>query len=113
MNITKEQIKQWLEQNNYITSDDLILDMIHDCIQDLGPKWVSVEDGLPEPYVEKVLVSSVALGEMVTTGIHTPEYGNACFECDINEDEMGQEPELHHIDHWMPLPSPPSETLSQ
>lgn len=43
MNATKEQIAEWLEKNSYIVNDDLIPNMIHDCIQDLGARWVSVD----------------------------------------------------------------------
>lgn len=52
MNITKEQIKEWLSNNflerrfGCITDND-IANAFDKCFNDLSPKWVSVDDELP------------------------------------------------------------------
>lgn len=50
MSITKEQIREWVEEN---TLDDKAgsentADLIYHCMQDLAPKWVSVDEITPE-----------------------------------------------------------------
>lgn len=49
MNITKEQIKEWLLSRSTPENEilPLMVDVIHDCAKDLSPKWVSVDDELP------------------------------------------------------------------
>jgi len=44
MNITKEQIKEWLLSRSTPENEilPLMIDVIHDCARDLSPKWVSV-----------------------------------------------------------------------
>lgn len=45
MNITKEQIKEWLLSRSTPENEilPLMIDVIHDCAKDLSPKWVSVD----------------------------------------------------------------------
>jgi Protein of unknown function (DUF551) len=58
--------------------------------------WVSLEDGMPEPY-QMVLV---ARGPHITTGSYTPAFGWAWEEVDgEDEDSIAT--------HWMPLPAAP------
>ena len=68
-------------------------------LEDLVPKWISVEDGLPEPGT-KVLVYG------------RNEYGVYCITCLYSAHRKW----LYHnrttadgktITHWMPLPKPP------
>lgn len=77
MNITKEQIKEWVEDYDCGMSGDCLVDAIHHCIQDLGPKdceisqfgkdWVKgkilwegrdkivfVRDGFKTDYMEEI-----------------------------------------------------------
>lgn len=107
MNITKEQIKEWLKQNNYITSDDLILDMIHDCIQDLAPKWASVEDELPE-YNE-----SVRFWPMLAIHANWDAHARELFWDTQERIFTRGHGDEQKVTHWTPLPSPPNETLGQ
>ena len=44
MNITKEQIVEWLATSCLSTNQ---VDTIFECFNDLAPKWVSVDDELP------------------------------------------------------------------
>lgn len=81
MNITKEHITEWLEKtpvdnitewvtrgfyedswSEEVPNKKAIAELIHDCIQDLGPKWVSVEDEV-KPVKNKMILCYGFTGE--------------------------------------------------
>lgn len=78
---------------------------LHDpsVIRDDSMQWVSVNDKLPESINQKVLVKGGELEVPVSTGMHAPAYGEFTFECDVASDEMGIEPELRKVSHWMSI----------
>ncbi len=49
MNITKEQIKEWMDNSGikFVNPYDLS-EAIEQCFNDLSPKWVSVDEITPE-----------------------------------------------------------------
>lgn len=121
MNITKEQIKEWLSKNypSIIGSVRMAIgekksfdEVIHDCIQDLCPKWVSVEDELPKHNVCVDVWASVIGGYS-----HGDEFRceNVFYDREndywwMHDQEEGCERVILNflsITHWMPLPEPP------
>jgi hypothetical protein len=96
MNITKEQIKEWLLSRSTPENEilPLMVDVIHDCVKDLAPKWVSVDDELPNDG-EEVLMYMNDGAVMSDIKCHSGRYSN----------KYGFE--RSRVTHWMPLPEPP------
>ena len=69
-----------------------------------GPRWISVEERLPE-HGKYVLCwySDIDGGEWHTVG---KLLTNGIWALDIYETD---EPEYYTVTHWMPLPEPPKE----
>ena len=113
MNITKEQIKEWLEQNipftkkgNFILTLKEGHEIIEQCFNDLAPKWVSVDDRLPilrnEGKHTQVRVLATDGYEVCEISFHSGSVPTDWYEWS----EYGDiEPNL--ITHWVPLPEPP------
>jgi hypothetical protein len=103
MNITKEQIREWLSshgykihENTYLPTNEIVY-AISGCINDLAPKWVSVYDRLPDN-TKAVLVCIVST------------QGPSFFEIDhyVNGEFHFQAlSKCNKVTHWMPLPEPP------
>ena len=62
------------------------------------PKWISVEERLPEIGVN-VLTRTVGLLHPISTGWYSPTRKNWCLD---NGSTL-------KVTHWMPLPEPPKE----
>ena len=86
MNITKEQIKEWLLSRSTPENEilPLMVDVIHDCVKDLSPKWVSVDN--PPSKSCKVWVNENGCFEICEYYI-CPEYENAVW-LDSDGDEI-------------------------
>jgi hypothetical protein len=96
--MSKQKIREWLEENtgyfyddNRITMDETI-DIIHQYTQGQSG-WVSVEDRLPEVGV-RVLI-------FTTQTIEAVMYRNNRFN------RFGMD--IDYATHWMPLPLPPTQ----
>lgn len=88
---------------------DSCTDLHNWIIEHMEPRWISVEDRLPETDVW------VAVWYMDKDGDYFPTVG-ACrdggdgltyWETDVDINERAYPPEK--ITHWMPLPEPPKE----
>ena len=67
--------------------------------------WISVEDRLPEPYVEVLTLRYVSDGDWLYQKVDyvTPDYGGKNeWLTDLNSCKS-------KATHWMPLPAPPEE----
>tara|TARA_R110000851_G_scaffold207139_1_gene359116 strand:+ start:160 stop:498 length:339 start_codon:yes stop_codon:yes gene_type:complete len=107
------EIKQWLADqwlDNIAIGEANLSDVIARCLNDLSPKWVSVDDELPinsdgltgYKTVRVVATDGVISGEMNFSAGLLP---GPWFEWS----EYGDfEPSL--ITHWQPLPPPTSES---
>ena len=93
MNITKEQIKEWLLSRSTPENEilPLMVDVIHDCARDLSPRWISFEDRLPEVGVRVLIFTTQPLEAVM--------YRNNRFN------RFGMD--IDYATHWMPLPEPP------
>lgn len=97
----------WLEIK-HIDADGIIRNFLSICqqeIEDAKPKWISVNDRLPE-LGEKILVAIdggwvILLGRLMTNG-WTAFYSDG--EELVNQDKNGSK-----VTHWMPLPESPKE----
>lgn len=91
MNITKEQIKEWLLSRSTPENEilPLMVDVIHDCVKDLSPKWVSVDKSYPEK-LDIVLITD---GENYDTVMY------------FHDAYLGT-PFVRKATHWMPLTPP-------
>jgi hypothetical protein len=105
MNITKEQIKEWLNEkspeiisfhstNMNLGSQGHLISLMEQCFNDLAPKWVSVDDELPNDG-EEVLMYMNDGAVMSDIKCHSGRYSN----------KYGFE--RSRVTHWMPLPEPP------
>jgi len=123
MNITKEQIKEWLEQNipftkkgNFILTLKEGHEIIEQCFNDLAPKWVSVDDELPEGSMAHVLV--FCEGGNIDKSFYCTDreflskgLSSGCYSRKRHGKNSGYFDLSHKhgykITHWMPLPEPP------
>ena len=101
MNITKDHIREWLEEKamyNFYDGGTVnmaeCIDLIHLSINDLAPNWVSVDDELPDEG-EEVLMYMNDGAVMSDIKCHSGRYSN----------KYGFE--RSRVTHWMPLPEPP------
>jgi len=107
MNITKEQIVYWLNNNGIQSvSDQDLVNVMEQCFNDLSPKWVSVDDRLPilrnEGKHTQVRVLATDGYEVCEISFHSGSVPTDWYEWS----EYGDiEPNL--ITHWVPLPEPP------
>ena len=119
----KETIKAWLE-NRYETHNEVdgieycgpmiksnFIEDISDCLTDIGPKWVSVDDELPHPdrCVDLWCKISGGYNQGDESRVENVFYNSELrywWYLDDNSDHTvmrGVE-----ITHWMPLPEPPT-----
>lgn len=70
-------------------------------------KWIRVEDGLPPPDGEDVLVAYELRGERVVhfAAMHKREGGAAYWGSWDSEDIYP----VDNVTHWQPLPEPPKD----
>lgn len=98
MNITKEQIREWLLKLSDVTEEgdfEWLCSLIHDCIQDIGYKWVSAEDELPESWV-------CVLAFTKHSEYQLAQYEENYWDCLSDVHTVSAD-----ITHWMSLPEPP------
>lgn len=105
MNITKEQIREWLETKCNTTNQ---VDAMFECFNDLAPKWVSVDDELPE-CGEPVILRINGTVQHVTYMRDRYDEGPDWFEPYHYEDmdaavDIDGKAKLE----WMPLPKTPN-----
>ena len=108
MNITKDQIEEWVCKSIYpmATEDGELSEIIKSCFNDLAPKWVSVDDELPITKADGLYRTRNVIAtdgsdvcEMMFTAGCTPK---PWFEWSKYGDIAPED-----ITHWMPLPEPP------
>lgn len=93
------------EPINYLNSRCATLCMARDYLKEhfAEPRWISVEERLPEPY-HTVLVCKRHLDApdcYMTTDFRTPLYGDTVvWASELKTWKSG-------VTHWMPLPEPP------
>ena len=65
----KDKIREWLESSvdsqSCVVYMDRDIDLINDCLEAIGPKWVSVEDKLPD-YGQPILLKISGVVQHVT-----------------------------------------------
>lgn len=96
--MNKQDIKDWLkgqmnftQKGNGIVNIDQLTALVEQCFNELAPKWVSVEDELPEDGEEILMFmgdGAVMSDLRHHTGRFSAKYG---FE-------------RSRVTHWMPLP---------
>ena len=94
MNITKDQIKEWVEENTLDSKAETenTADLIHHCIQVLTPKWVSVDEMLPQDDFSVIARVGDDVSECIFRML---DDGSYYFDG------------LFGVTHWIPLPEPP------
>ena len=75
-------------------------------VESAQPKWISVDEGLPEPHddgsVDAVLVTDDLF-------VHMAYFNQGIWRfCESGE---MKEPMFYMVKHWMPLPEPPKEEV--
>jgi len=96
--IDKSDIKQWLERKGYYASDDneMNIEMIEQCFNDLSDQWVSVSDRLPNA------------GEIVLVGWKGDHsVGVARYTPNDKFSEWSLYHGVGEFTHWMKKPEPP------
>ena len=66
--------------------------------------WVKIEDKLPKPWVDVLVLFEHRKIRYILIGSLTPEFGLEAHGMLIDREEY-----QHKITHWMPLPNPPEE----
>jgi hypothetical protein len=84
----KDKIKQCLLKRNYHAGTERVR-MIAQCFSDLAPKWISVNDRLPETHRE-----------------YTVYDGSDTYDCLLLNTKWNT---LSTVTHWRNKPLPPSE----
>lgn len=117
MSITKDQIVYWLNNNGIQSvSDEDLVNIIEQCFNDLSPKWVSVDDELPEGSMAHVLV--FCEGGNIDKSFYCTDreflskgLSSGCYSRKKHGKNSGYFDLSHKhgykITHWMPLPEPP------
>ena len=103
--IDKSDIKQWLESNGYYASDDneMSIEMIGQCFNDLSPKWVSVFPSWPEPNQKvRAIIEHCKTGETKEIELDVVDEGDHLFKYEGCELSVAWD-----VIKWMPLPEPP------
>lgn len=99
MNITKEQIVDWVCKSIYpmATEDGELSEIIKLCFNDLSPKWVSVDDRLPDNTKAVLVYVASTQGPSFTEIDH---FVNGEFHFQALS-------KCNSVTHWAPLPEPP------
>jgi hypothetical protein len=106
MNITKEQIVYWLNNNGIQSvNDEDLVNVMEQCFNDLAPKWVSVDNELPITKADGMYLTRNVIAtdgsDVCEISFHSGSVPTDWYEWS----EYGDiEPNL--IKHWMPLPDP-------
>ena len=86
--------------------DNLVNELL--AVLDAAPKWISVQDRLPEAHddgsVDAVLVTD---GSVIHMAYFNHDTWHFCESGEMKE-EM-----FYNVTHWMPLPEPPKEDEEQ
>ena len=106
--IDKSDIKQWLESNGYYASDDneMSIDMIEQCFNDLQPQWVSVDvdsDNFDSYPNKSLIVDCMDLEGIRILDLHWVVESQAWQ----STDGSGVEYSYNYFTHWMEKPETP------
>lgn len=84
-----------------LTAENAKAEAERDALREKVPKWISVEDRLPEDHLKRYLIAfKDAGGSIVDAARYIPGLGWECYNWDVPQ---------KLITHWMPLPGAPEE----
>lgn len=106
MNITKEKIVDWVCKSIYpmATEDGELSEIIKACLNDLSPKWVSVDDRLPDKWEEVRIYPAF---DDDRHGIDLGQRDSDGEWCIYVYDSFDSYKTPWNVTHWMPLEEPP------